>query len=624
MAPPKSFPRPTVGGLLGRLFPFGTQPGQASGSAEGVAKRIAAVPDLPTDVFAAAGLLLEQSGAYRYLVPQRLGAVPAGLPTLPSRAVFSPSQRQITRWTRLGREWRESPGIGRKVERYWRRLVHPEVLKQPLLSVRGTPQRWWRIAHALFVIADEACAGLGYDSPGLHSATTSWIEGFVRRQILAARGVDAIDRDRRHVRFATPVVTFCGAASPFVACVLPKARTPRVGCTMRALSHNLALLPPQGSGRSQWQISPTPLRGDHEPLNLLLVPFPYAVPITCFEPTRSAQLPPPHRQWDPVDKPWGWFALHQRWLSSSGKLEGEGTLPYELERDRGSIVAFLTSLIDVAKLKVGRIHGVIMPEYAVDWPLYNRLVGSIRDGNSGVDFIVAGSSSDFSDERGNFVLSTVFIRRAGSPTQVAVTNARQKHHRWCLDEPQITGYGLASVLDPFLAWWETSALGEPEINVTVFRQGSAFTSMICEDLARSEPCHHMLRAVGPNLVFALLMDGTQLPLRWSARYATVLADDPGSSVLTLTSRGLMARANERGDFEPSWNVGLWKDDTGRTVAIDCPPNSDAVVLTLSGQRASESTLDGRFNSDAWAWRFHGKTTLALPDRGAHRWIVTGT
>jgi 5-methylcytosine-specific restriction enzyme A len=51
-----------------------------------------------------------------------------------------------------------------------------------------------------------------------------------------------------------------------------------------------------------------------------------------------------------------------------------------------------------------------------------------------------------------------------------------------------------------------------------------------------------MRSVGPNLVVALLMDGPQLTARWPARYASVLADDPGSSVLTLTSLGMCLRS----------------------------------------------------------------------------------
>ena len=125
--------------------------------------------------------------------------------------------------------------------------------------------------------------------------------------------------------------------------------------------------------------------------------------------------------------------------------------------------------------------------------------------------------------------------------------------------------------------------------------------MICEDLARSDPCHEVLRSIGCNLVIALLMDGPQLPTRWPARYATNLADDPGSSVLTLSSRALIERSNN-GREHADWTVALWKDDRGKTTKIGCPPDKHGVVLMLNAERVTEMSLDGRANDDAYAWR----------------------
>ena len=69
-----------------------------------------------------------------------------------------------------------------------------------------------------------------------------------------------------------------------------------------------------------------------------------------------------------------------------------------------------------------------------------------------------------------------------------------------------------------------------------------WTVLVCEDLARQDPAADLIRAVGPNLLIALLMDGPQLSRRWPARYASVLAEDPGTSVLTLTSLGMAERS----------------------------------------------------------------------------------
>ena len=136
--------------------------------------------------------------------------------------------------------------------------------------------------------------------------------------------------------------------------------------------------------------------------------------------------------------------------------------------------------------------------------------------------------------------------------------------------------------------------------------------MICEDLARSDPCHQVLRSIGPNIVFVLLMDGPQLPTRWPARYASTLADDPGSAVLTFTSLGLVDRTNATAAFPSSRAIALWKDDTGRTREIICPSSAQSVVISLKSEKATDRTLDGRENSDTRRWLFDYQRPIQLP------------
>jgi hypothetical protein len=89
------------------------------------------------------------------------------------------------------------------------------------------------------------------------------------------------------------------------------------------------------------------------------------------------------------------------------------------------------------------------------------------------------------------------------------------------------------------------------------------------------------------------MDGPQLSSRWSARYATVLADDPGCSVLTLTSLGMAMMSKPPGKAV-SRVVGLWKDAVRPDpVEIVLPEGAEAVVLTLSAENHEEFTADGR-------------------------------
>lgn len=107
----------------------------------------------------------------------------------------------------------------------------------------------------------------------------------------------------------------------------------------------------------------------------------------------------------------------------------------------------------------------------------------------------------------------------------------------------------------------------------------------------------LIRAVGPNLVVALLADGPQLAARWSARYATVLADDPGSSVLTLTNVGMVDLCRGPRRMLEARPVALWKDAvSGGPYELNLPADADALLLCLGVDFREEWTADGR--SDA--------------------------
>jgi hypothetical protein len=95
---------------------------------------------------------------------------------------------------------------------------------------------------------------------------------------------------------------------------------------------------------------------------------------------------------------------------------------------------------------------------------------------------------------------------------------------------------------------------------------------------------------------AVLLDGPQLTSRWAARYASVLADDPGSAVLTLTSYGMVQRSRPPG-HDPSSVVALWKDPERGTREISLEPGAQGVLLTLVGDRATRRSADGRWPVD---------------------------
>lgn len=379
---------------------------------------------------------------------------------------------------------------------------------------------------------------------------------------------------------------------------------------MRTMSHNLALIAPRSSTEVAWLRQPGATKADQEPLNIVVVPFPYRIEANCFE---ARDVYADNGDSDGKGKKranWGFFVVTQKWLKPPAAAPG----------GRGSVVDYVIALLEKAAEDVGDIHALVLPEAALDWETYCALVdGRAQHPSLELDFLISGSSG-YRGLVNNYVLTTSFERTGGSV--VPITSAQTKHHRWRLDTTQIRGYALASALDPARFWWEKMTVAARRVGLTVFRSGSTFAAMICEDWARSEPCHAALRAVGPNLVFVLLMDGPQLPQRWAAQYSTVLADDPGSSVLTLTSLGLVERSNVGRGARSSRTVALWKDSDSGMIPLECAKGVDALVLTLSGDHVDEATPDGRSNSNAINWRYHGhqNVTLRRHERAQWDWI----
>jgi hypothetical protein len=170
---------------------------------------------------------------------------------------------------------------------------------------------------------------------------------------------------------------------------------------------------------------------------------------------------------------------------------------------------------------------------------------------------------------------------------------QNKHHRWSLDESQIYQYHLAGALHPGIRWWEAMDVPRRALHLVQVGEEITIASLVCEDLAQNDDVAQIIRAVGPTVVVTILLDGPQLTSRWAARYAGVLADDPGSAVLTLTSYGMVQRSRPEG-FDVSSVVALWKDPERGAREISLEPGSHGVVLTLCGDRATRRSADGRW------------------------------
>ena len=104
-------------------------------------------------------------------------------------------------------------------------------------------------------------------------------------------------------------------------------------------------------------------------------------------------------------------------------------------------------------------------------------------------------------------------------------------------------------------------------------------SLVCEDLAENDEVAERHPVGRPDGVITVLLDGPQLTSRWAARYASVLADDPGSAVLTLTSFGMVQRSRPAGR-DASTVVALWKDPERGIREIPLEPGAQAVLLTV--------------------------------------------
>jgi hypothetical protein len=176
---------------------------------------------------------------------------------------------------------------------------------------------------------------------------------------------------------------------------------------------------------------------------------------------------------------------------------------------------------------------------------------------------------------------------------------QSKHHRWCLDRKQILQYGLGGQLPASRRCWEYIDIPGRELNFVSLGHWLTWCALVCEDLARQDPTAEIIRSVGPNLLIALLMDGPQLRKRWPARYASVLAEDPGSSVLTLTSLGMARRSRVVGPEVPIPRnvsagptvIALWSDRIHGMHEISLEGEEDACVLNLVCHSEEEFTAD---------------------------------
>ena len=445
-----------------------------------------------------------------------------------------------------GATWRKTfaKSCPSRVVKLWEKLL--ESVSLSLSQIQGRPDLC-TVLIELLAISDEASMGAGVPF------TFELRDGFdFRADFLLATsnnsgGANLCDE----VRLAS-------------VRVLPKMHVPQSGLNLRSFSHHLALI-------TTSEIKPFWLPGgvsnaDRETLDLLLLPWPLKISAKNFRQVGRAS-----RTMKNLPENYGFF---------------------EYQRDDApDLINNVLETVQKIATKSGKPDVVVMPEGALTDSEFDQLSNMLYNQEIHLIAGVAGKKNGDGTTQ-NCVRFNIPLMNQRIPV------SQPKHHRWKLERNQIETYGLN--LPKTRQLWEHIPIKDRSLSFICVRDWLALCVLICEDLARPDPVGDLIRAVGPNLVIALLLDGPQLEGRWSGRYATALADDPGSSVLTLTSRGMTALSNPPGHVGAQRNVGkiaLWKDIRGKSRVIDIG-TGDAAFLHIRAEEREEWTVDGRSNEGA--------------------------
>lgn len=562
-------------------------------------------PALPYDLFAVCGYLIQTSGLMSFYEPDPYKD-PFISPGDPLQVTLSIAERK--KCEEVGKQWLNSEGeIPIDVRSMWQSLLswwnspvratEYQRFHKALDESKPCP-KWWNYILKLFIIADEACDGVGHVYYGQERGLP-FIHKYSMIRLNSSRAKDMpLTNKKKLLRMGSQVATYASSVDPGVICVQPKVRVSRVGCTLRNLSRNLSLTGPIAGVRCHWQqLAGEPKVEDNEGLDILLIPLPYEINAKQFKPCGEQNSATS----DVADYPnWGKFEIYQEWLE-----------------DKREIKKLVQDLIKEAKKDVEIVNGIVFPELSLNFKIFRYLCKAVVEIEPNIEFMIAGTSSNCEEENANCVMTAIWENsitnggNEGEKISISRLNSQRKHHRWRLERNQLTDYALAGQLSPEKDWWEDHQIGQREISFFQFRKSSVFASLICEDLARSDPVHEVIRSVAPNLLFSFLLDGPQISQRWSSRYASALADDPGTSVLTFTSYGLIKRVNENGCYAHSNSVGLWKDEAGVLREINLPEDAKGILLSLSATTTTDVTIDGRVKYDAKSWRFNSQIPLYL-------------
>lgn len=450
------------------------------------------------------------------------------------------------------KDWKATPP---EVERAWESLIPFDSL--PIHEICKKPS----LMEALMVlssVADETCVHVGIP---------------IRWKSLGVSESEFYLKALRLLRPKSRGSSLCDRIHPTRARVLPKMHTPQSGMTIRSLSLNLALIL-SDEIVPKWNPLAQPLRG--EAFNVLFVPWPFEIPDgaihECVPLPQELGNMPPH---------FGFFTYDP--------IEGVSPTP------------FIEKLLAAETANGQKIHAVVLPELALTPSQFKSLATFTSTNNMHLIAGVCGEAGPNGYPRNEL--------KFASPDSVTFT--QQKHHRWKLNDKQIKAYKLTDELDIDREWWEHIDISSREFNFFALGDGLVVSALICEDLARPDPVGDLIRAVGPNLVVALLMDGPQIQTRWPFRYAASLAEDPGSSVLSVTSLGMSLRS-KREEGDRSRVVALWHSPNGDWEEIELLEDHGAIIMSFEKRQKQEWVVDGRDDAGQGSYLYlHSKRMLRI-------------
>ncbi|UJB33743.1 hypothetical protein [Chromobacterium sp. Beijing] len=447
----------------------------------------------------------------------------------------------------------------------------------------------------LLLCADKASEGIGWN---LHIKTPFNILAFISQMNLPQTIKEQLDPLKDLLPNQTPY-SFCHRIPTDRAIVTPKSVTAQVGHTFRSLSHNLALVEAQPKIEFSWhhvqKKENTLANIVDEHLHILLIPFPYKITAQAITP-----IAPPEKHGSNGQK-YGYFQLNQGWIPKKKETQGKETpLKNQAQQANEIYEKLVLPLIKKSKDHC-EIDCIVFPECALPESIADELAKKILQNNSSehsIRLLITGtaSKSDKKNTSYNNATSYFFFKKPNTtnnpkPQDYLVKKQHSKHHRWKLDISQIKRYGFSSFpADTNTDWWESIDVTKRKIPFYAVSPHSCITVLICEDLARNDPAMPTVRAVGPNLIIALLMDGPQIKGRWSAKYAGVLAEDPGSAVLSVTSVAMIDRSNSL-EQNKSRSVALWQRPGGQTESIELPKGHHGLVLSLATTAIEQVTMN---------------------------------